>query len=152
MYTSFTFNTYVFWTGIGEEKIHNYTLYRNRISYVYIRHTWYDNNITCVIQECTDPCCNATSCQLAEGAQCRSGLCCDSTTCQYIDYSTTCRDITEYCSGESSECPQDMALQDAAPCGQDQGFCFSAQCRTYNQQCQQFFGKIRIMATELLSL
>ena len=27
-----------------------------------------------------------------------------------------------------------------------------AQCRTYNQQCQQFFGKIRIMATELLSL
>ena len=83
------------------------------------------NNITCVIQECTDPCCNATSCQLAEGAQCRSGLCCDSTTCQYIDYGTTCRDstgecdITEYCSGESSECPQDVALQDAAPCGQD---------------------------------
>ena len=121
-------------------------------------YTWYDNNITCVIQECTDPCCNATNCQLAEGAQCRSGLCCDSSTCQYIDYGTTCRDstgecdITEYCSGESSECPQDVALQDAAPCGQDQGFCFSAQCRTYNQQCQQFFGKIRIMATELLSL
>lgn len=29
------------------------------------------------MQECTNPCCNATTCRLTEGSQCAEGDCCD---------------------------------------------------------------------------
>lgn len=34
-----------------------------------------DVNCPC-LQECTNPCCNATSCRLTEGSQCAEGDCC----------------------------------------------------------------------------
>jgi len=91
-----------------------------------------------------DPCCDAAQCKLVEGAVCHSGPCCDK--CQFLPYGTTCHesmeecDITEYCSGESSDCPADTALQDGTPCNDGQAFCYSGHCRTYNEQCQRFFG------------
>lgn len=34
--------------------------------------------LCCVsLQECNNPCCNATTCMLKEGAQCSSGECCE---------------------------------------------------------------------------
>lgn len=29
------------------------------------------------LQECANPCCNATTCRLTEGSQCAGGDCCD---------------------------------------------------------------------------
>ena len=95
-------------------------------------------------QECLDPCCNATTCELAEGAQCFAGDCCDS-NCRFVPYGTTCRettqecDILEYCSGESSECPTDLHLQDGHDCNNNQSYCFSGACVTYDSQCELHF-------------
>ncbi|XP_064381909.1 zinc metalloproteinase-disintegrin-like EoMP06 isoform X2 [Halichondria panicea] len=89
---------------------------------------------------CTDPCCNATSCQLIDGAECFSGSCCDS--CQLRLYGTTCRestqecDITEYCSGDSSDCPEDFRVQDGQLCNNNDSYCFSGTCLSYDSQCQ----------------
>ena len=96
---------------------------------------------------CTDPCCNATSCQLVDGAQCFSGSCCDN--CMYRPYGTTCRDstqecdITEYCSGESSDCPEDFRVQNGQNCNGNTSYCFSGTCLTYDSQCQIYFSKFK---------
>lgn len=95
-------------------------------------------------KECDDPCCNATTCTLAAGAQCTRGECC-SNECQFEAMGTTCRnasgecDIEEYCSGKSSECPEDLYLQDSSPCNNKQSYCFSGVCKTYDDQCQYHF-------------
>lgn len=97
-------------------------------------------------QECTDPCCNATSCTLRQGAQCSEGPCC-SDSCQFLEVGTTCRaatqecDIMEYCSGSSSDCPRDVYRQDGTPCNQSLEFCFSGVCQSLDAQCQRFFRK-----------
>ena len=96
-------------------------------------------------QECTDPCCNAATCQLASGAQCSAGACCTS-TCQFVSYGTECRealgdcDIAEYCSGDSSDCPADDHQRDGISCNNDAGYCVSGMCPTHNAQCQRAFG------------
>ncbi len=38
--------------------------------------------------ECTDPCCNAATCQLVAGAECPAGACCNN--CQFRSYGTEC--------------------------------------------------------------
>ena len=96
-------------------------------------------------KECDDPCCNATTCTLAAGAQCTRGECCTN-ECQFKSFGTVCRnasglcDIEEYCSGQSSECPEDFYLQDSSPCNNNQSYCFSGMCKTYDDQCQYHFG------------
>ena len=96
-------------------------------------------------QECRDPCCNANTCQLADGAQCHAGDCCNS-TCQYIAYGTTCRaadgecDIGEYCSGDSEECPADDHKLDGTACASNTGYCYEGECPSHNSQCQFHFG------------
>ena len=97
------------------------------------------------LEECTDPCCNATSCQLAGGAQCSAGACCTS-TCQFVSYGTQCStalgecDIVEYCSGDSSECPSDATKLDGTFCNENSSYCYSGKCPTHNAQCQTAFG------------
>lgn len=98
------------------------------------------------IQECTDPCCNATACVLIEGAQCQEGPCCQS-NCRFASYGTTCReptnecDLLEFCTGDSSDCPMNVNKQDTTPCGDDdQYYCFSGFCKTYDEPCQLAFG------------
>ena len=95
--------------------------------------------------ECLDPCCNATTCQLASGAQCSAGACCTS-TCQFVSYGTECRattgecDIVEYCTGTSSDCPSDVHSLDGTPCDSSMGFCYAGQCPKHDDQCQLAFG------------
>lgn len=97
------------------------------------------------LQECDDPCCNARTCRPRDGAQCTKGECCTN-TCQFKAYGTRCRsssgqcDIEEYCSGESSECPTDVYKQDGTSCNNNQAYCFSGECQTYDDQCQYHFG------------
>lgn len=98
------------------------------------------------LQECVDPCCNTTSCQLVAGAKCRASACC-LPNCQLKEYGTVCRearartdcDIEEYCNGYESECPRDTVLQNLTPCMSNQSFCFSGECQTREDQCQYHF-------------
>ena len=96
-------------------------------------------------QECTDPCCNAATCQLASGAQCSAGPCCTS-MCQFVSYGTQCRaslgdcDIAEFCPGDSADCPDDEHQRDGISCNSDAGYCSSGMCPTHDAQCQLAFG------------
>ena len=104
--------------------------------------------------ECTDPCCNASTCQLASGAQCSDGPCCNS-TCQFVSYGTPCRnssgvcDILEYCAGNSSDCPADVHRLDGTSCSDAIGYCYFGECPTYNAQCQVAFGKFSCCEEQL---
>uniref|UniRef100_A0A8C5PYQ1 ADAM metallopeptidase domain 15 n=1 Tax=Leptobrachium leishanense TaxID=445787 RepID=A0A8C5PYQ1_9ANUR len=61
-------------------------------------------------QDCADPCCNASTCQFTEGAECASdGSCC-----------AQCKN------GES--------------CEGGQAYCFDGECRTIQSQCQNLWG------------
>ena len=96
-------------------------------------------------QECTDPCCNPATCQLASGAQCSAGECCSS-TCQFESYGTQCRaaagdcDIAEYCPGDSSQCPADDHQRNGISCNSGSGYCYGGRCPTHNAQCQLAYG------------
>ena len=102
--------------------------------------------------ECTDPCCNPNTCQLASGAQCSAGPCCNN-KCQFVPHRTQCRaasgecDVAEFCSGESSECPEDDIKLNGIPCSNGSGYCFMGECPTHNLQCQQSFSKLYLANT-----
>ncbi|XP_054035145.1 disintegrin and metalloproteinase domain-containing protein 15 [Dryobates pubescens] len=95
--------------------------------------------------ECTDPCCNSSSCQLMPGAQCTAGdACCQD--CQLRPAGHRCRDplgecdLPEFCDGLSPLCPPDSFLQDGQPCASGQALCYGGACATYEGQCQQLLG------------
>ncbi|NXA29172.1 ADA15 protein, partial [Ibidorhyncha struthersii] len=96
-------------------------------------------------QECTDPCCNSSSCQLMPGAECATGdACCQD--CQLRRSGHPCReplgecDLPEFCDGVSPRCPPDAFLQDGQPCAGGRAVCFGGACATYEGQCQQLLG------------
>ncbi|XP_070707476.1 disintegrin and metalloproteinase domain-containing protein 8 [Pempheris klunzingeri] len=97
------------------------------------------------VEECKNPCCDASTCRLTEGSQCAHGLCCD--TCQFRAAGSVCRksagdcDLAEYCSGVSEDCPEDAFEMNGKPCyGQAQGYCYNGQCPTHEQHCWRLFG------------
>ena len=99
-----------------------------------------------LLQECVDRCCNATTCQLVAGAECRAGQCCQS-DCKFQPYGTVCRasesnecDIEEYCTGDNADCPRDVFLQNLSPCMDNDSYCFSGHCQTRDSQCIHHFG------------
>ena len=90
---------------------------------------------------CTNPCCNANTCQLTSGAQCAVGECCITATCRYVSSGTVCRssmgecDIQETCTGTSGGCPADVNVVDGTPCLSNTGYCIGGQCPTHAAQC-----------------
>ncbi|NWS79004.1 ADA15 protein, partial [Crotophaga sulcirostris] len=95
--------------------------------------------------ECTDPCCNSTSCQLLPGAACATGdTCCQD--CQLVRAGQLCRaplgecDLPEFCDGVSARCPPDTFVQDGQRCGGGRARCYGGACATYEGQCQQLLG------------
>ncbi|XP_014744804.1 PREDICTED: disintegrin and metalloproteinase domain-containing protein 15 [Sturnus vulgaris] len=95
--------------------------------------------------ECTDPCCNSSSCQLMPGAMCATeDTCCQD--CQLRHAGHMCRellgecDLPEFCDGVSRHCPPDTFLQDGQPCASGRARCYSGACATYEEQCQQLLG------------
>jgi hypothetical protein len=100
------------------------------------------------LQECTNPCCNANTCQLAAGAVCAAGTCCTS-TCQFRPYGTTCRpsnrecDIIEFCQGDSASCPADTYRRDGSTCNNGNDYCFDGACETYDSQCDFHFNTVK---------
>ncbi|XP_033947037.1 zinc metalloproteinase-disintegrin-like jararhagin isoform X1 [Pseudochaenichthys georgianus] len=102
------------------------------------------------VEECMNPCCNATTCRLKEGVQCAEGGCCED--CQVSPGSRECRsqkdecDLAEHCDGKSNICPEDVFAVNGLPCDGDQGFCFNGQCPQRMDQCAKLYGASAIEA------
>ncbi|XP_070783091.1 disintegrin and metalloproteinase domain-containing protein 8-like [Enoplosus armatus] len=97
------------------------------------------------VEECNNPCCDASTCRLTEGSQCAQGQCCDN--CQFELAGSVCRksagdcDLPEYCTGVSGDCPEDSFEMNGKPCyDQAQGYCYDGQCPTHLQHCWRLFG------------
>nr|XP_028580821.1 disintegrin and metalloproteinase domain-containing protein 20-like [Podarcis muralis] len=89
-----------------------------------------------------DPCCQS-NCMLSPSAACAFGECC--VECQYLPVHKVCReqvsscDLPEYCNGTSEWCPEDVYVQDGAPCS-DGAYCYHGNCTTHTGQCRMIFG------------
>ncbi|KAK7933105.1 hypothetical protein WMY93_004001 [Mugilogobius chulae] len=96
------------------------------------------------VEECTNRCCNASTCMFSEGSQCADGECCDN--CKILGRSHECRstkdecDLAEYCDGVSAICPEDVFTVNGAPCDNGQGFCYNGQCPQRASQCTKMYG------------
>ncbi|NXO44786.1 ADAM8 protein, partial [Locustella ochotensis] len=95
-------------------------------------------------EECTDRCCNATTCQLREGAECARGECCQD--CKVKAAGALCRaskndcDLAEHCSGLSAECPEDVFQENGVPCQHGSGYCYNGACPSHGEQCRALWG------------
>ncbi|KAE8291553.1 Zinc metalloproteinase-disintegrin-like MTP4 [Larimichthys crocea] len=102
------------------------------------------------VEECTNPCCNATTCMLREGAQCGEGECCED--CKILPRSRECRrkqddcDLAEYCDGERTTCPEDVFAVNGLPCDGGVGYCYNSQCPQRPDQCVKLYGSSAIEA------
>jgi len=89
-------------------------------------------------------CCK--KCSLSNGAHCSDGPCCNNTSCLFQPRGYECRDavnvcdITEYCTGDSGQCPPNLHKQDGYACNQNQGRCYNGECKTRDNQCQHVWG------------
>ncbi|XP_063054649.1 disintegrin and metalloproteinase domain-containing protein 12 isoform X3 [Engraulis encrasicolus] len=98
-----------------------------------------------LLDECADPCCNASTCKLMPGAQCSSdGICCDN--CKLRTAGSVCRvplgecDLPEHCTGTSPFCPPNVFLQNGEACEGGSSYCYSGVCASLDTQCQVLWG------------
>uniref|UniRef100_A0A8C3XXU8 ADAM metallopeptidase domain 8 n=1 Tax=Catharus ustulatus TaxID=91951 RepID=A0A8C3XXU8_CATUS len=95
-------------------------------------------------EECSDRCCNATTCQLREGAECARGECCQD--CKVKAAGVLCRaskndcDLAEHCSGLSAECPEDVFQENGISCQHGKGYCYNGACPSHGEQCRALWG------------
>ncbi|XP_034993488.1 disintegrin and metalloproteinase domain-containing protein 12 isoform X3 [Zootoca vivipara] len=95
-------------------------------------------------EECTNECCNATTCTLKPGAVCAHGLCCED--CKLKPAGVLCRDssnscdLPEFCTGGGPLCPANVYLHDGHPCYRVDGYCYNGMCQTHEQQCITLWG------------
>ncbi|KAJ3610637.1 hypothetical protein NHX12_022729 [Muraenolepis orangiensis] len=96
------------------------------------------------VEECKNPCCNATTCKLNTGAKCAEGECC--LNCQLKQTGVVCRaragdcDLAEHCTGFSATCPTDAYTQNGLPCNWGSGYCLDGQCPSREQHCKRLWG------------
>ncbi|NXA04296.1 ADAM8 protein, partial [Sapayoa aenigma] len=95
-------------------------------------------------EECSDRCCNATTCQLREGAECAQGECCQD--CKVKAAGVLCRaskndcDLPEHCTGLSAECPEDVFQENGISCQNGNGYCYNGACPSHGEQCRALWG------------
>ncbi|XP_009331062.1 PREDICTED: disintegrin and metalloproteinase domain-containing protein 8 [Pygoscelis adeliae] len=96
------------------------------------------------LEECFDRCCNATTCQLREGAECSQGDCCQD--CKLKVAGVLCRpskndcDLPEHCTGLSAECPEDVFQENGISCQNGNGYCYNGACPSHGEQCRTLWG------------
>ncbi|XP_077383393.1 zinc metalloproteinase-disintegrin-like lachestatin-2 isoform X6 [Festucalex cinctus] len=97
------------------------------------------------LEECRDPCCDATACRLRPGARCSSdGVCCRD--CQLREAGSVCRepigecDLPEFCTGSSPSCPPNVYVQNGQPCEDGAAYCYDGACASMRAQCQALWG------------
>ncbi|XP_051838766.1 disintegrin and metalloproteinase domain-containing protein 8 isoform X1 [Antechinus flavipes] len=101
-------------------------------------------------EDCTNRCCNATTCRLTPGATCAQGECCHE--CQVLPEGRECRkardscDLPEFCDGRRGECPENVFQENGAPC--PGGYCYNGACPTYRQQCRALWGDAASVASD----
>ncbi|KAG7239998.1 hypothetical protein INR49_028086 [Caranx melampygus] len=92
------------------------------------------------VEECTNPCCNATTCTLTEGSECGYGECCEN--CKISSRFRECRSKQDDCDLPST------AMGRAPPvlrtCGL--GYCYNGQCPQRPNQCVRLYGASAIEA------
>ncbi|XP_061120448.1 disintegrin and metalloproteinase domain-containing protein 12-like isoform X2 [Syngnathus typhle] len=97
------------------------------------------------LEECLNPCCNATTCTLKGHAVCAHGQCCHD--CQLKPAGTPCRgsgnscDLPEFCTGVGPHCPANVYLHDGHACSGADGYCYNGVCQTHEQQCVTLWGR-----------
>ncbi|KAF7661478.1 hypothetical protein LDENG_00260940 [Lucifuga dentata] len=97
------------------------------------------------LEECMNPCCNATTCTLKGDAVCAHGQCCQD--CQLKPAGTPCRessnscDLPEFCTGTNPHCPANIYLHDGHACHNVDGYCYNGICQTHEQQCITLWGQ-----------
>ncbi|KAK1794232.1 hypothetical protein P4O66_011123 [Electrophorus voltai] len=97
------------------------------------------------LEECMNPCCNASTCTLKESAVCAHGQCCED--CQLKPAGTPCRessnscDLPEFCTGSDPHCPANVYLHDGHVCHSVDGHCYNGICQTHEQQCITLWGQ-----------
>uniref|UniRef100_A0A8D9DYB4 Disintegrin and metalloproteinase domain-containing protein 12 n=1 Tax=Cacopsylla melanoneura TaxID=428564 RepID=A0A8D9DYB4_9HEMI len=95
---------------------------------------------------CNNKCCNATTCMLHENATCATGSCCNFQTCSPHPAGRACRtadrecDLSEYCTGDSEFCPEDVFKMDGELCKGGDAYCYEGSCRTHSDQCRLLWG------------
>ncbi|XP_066520571.1 disintegrin and metalloproteinase domain-containing protein 12 [Hoplias malabaricus] len=97
------------------------------------------------LEECINPCCNASTCTLKGNAVCAHGQCCED--CQLKPAGTPCRessnscDLPEFCTGSHPHCPANVYLHDGHACHSVDGHCYNGICQTHEQQCITLWGQ-----------
>ncbi|KAK0139930.1 Disintegrin and metalloproteinase domain-containing protein 28 [Merluccius polli] len=105
-----------------------------------------------LLQDCTNPCCNATTCRLTTGSDCAFGECCKG--CKIQPHTTECRhkqdecDLPEYCDGTSNVCPRNMFAVNGLPCDAGHGYCYNGQCPQKADQCVKMYGPSATVARQ----
>ncbi|XP_078056789.1 disintegrin and metalloproteinase domain-containing protein 12-like [Mustelus asterias] len=104
--------------------------------------------------ECSDFCCEASTCKLKPGAQCSStGACCKN--CLFLPAATICRpsrgecDLPEFCTGNSPDCPVNVFLKDGHTCSNGNLYCGDGICQSADKQCQEIWGEGATSAEDL---
>lgn len=99
-------------------------------------------------EDCSNHCCNASSCTVMGNATCAAGGCCDLLTCQLQLATTECRmsksdcDLSEYCDGVNPFCPTDVYSVDGSQCSINavKSFCYHGKCKSHDSQCKLLWG------------
>lgn len=87
-------------------------------------------------------CCDPDTCRLRPGAVCdpSTSTCCTD-SCQYAPRGMVCRpardekcDSAEVCTGESSECPEDVVIENGKSCGVDGLACANGICTSVSRE------------------
>uniref|UniRef100_A0A3Q1LPJ9 ADAM metallopeptidase domain 20 n=1 Tax=Bos taurus TaxID=9913 RepID=A0A3Q1LPJ9_BOVIN len=147
--TKFSNCSYADYCNLGHRRR---CLYTSPNPHTVIRETRCGNRVVEEGEECdcgsletcnTDPCCQL-NCTMTAGINCAFGLCCHN--CMFSQSGTVCRkvanecDLPEWCNGTSSQCPDDVYVQDGASCTGG-GYCYGKRCNERDEHCRQIFGK-----------
>ncbi|XP_062381668.1 zinc metalloproteinase-disintegrin-like protein H4 subunit A isoform X2 [Sardina pilchardus] len=96
------------------------------------------------VEDCQNPCCDASTCRLTAGSQCAEGGCCEK--CQIKQPGSVCRaaahdcDLAEYCTGTSGACPEDSFKMNGVECNYGNGYCYNGICPSAERQCKKLWG------------
>ncbi|XP_076875934.1 zinc metalloproteinase-disintegrin-like MTP9 isoform X1 [Brachyhypopomus gauderio] len=100
-----------------------------------------------LLEECTDPWCSADASSAVSKCKCCKN-------CKFLPLAAMCRDVRsecdlpEYCSGESSECPEDTFRANGVACRNNTGYCYGGQCPLRQHQCTSMWGQTAETASD----